>query len=115
MWLELILGAAFLMWKKGLDTTEKPNVELDYHPLYGQPGKVDKFQGHRQETRWPQRAHPEISRFEPHSIVNTPGYVDKYVKNKSDVVFENKNIFLDDTYVNLSTRPKSRQIHGFIP
>ncbi len=115
MWLELAFVVGFLFWKRQLANTEKPNLTADYHPLYGQPGKVDKYQGHRLETDWPQRTHPEIHKFETNSIVNTPAYAQRYVDNKYDVVFENKNIFLDDTYVNLSHRPKQRQIAGYIP
>lgn len=115
MWLEFAIAIAFLVWKKQQDTNEKPNLDLDYHPLYGQPGKVDKLQGHRLETNWPQRAHPDISRFEPESFVNTPAYAKRYVENKYDVVFEGKNVFLDDTMVDLSQKPKSRQIAGYIP
>ncbi len=115
MWLELAFAIGFLLWKKQTDYSEKPMASLDYHPLYGQPGKVDKLQGHRLESRWPQRSHPEISRFEPESIVNTPGYVERYVNNKYDVIFNEKNIFLDDSMVDVSQKPKSRQIFGYIP
>lgn len=110
MWLELGMAILFLIWKRSIEYNDKPHDSLDYHPLYGLPGKVDKYQGHRMETGWPQRTHPDISRFEPQSIVNTPQYAQKYVEHKHDVVFENKNVFMDDTYVDLSQRPKSRHI-----
>ena len=115
MFAELAFVAAIFWYRMYQKKEDQPMLDLDYDPIHGLPGKVDKLHRDGIETFWPLPSHPEMNRFEPGTIVESDQYVEKYSKMKYDVVYNKKNVFMDDTMMDRSSKPKRQHFFAWIP